>query len=63
LVDPTGKQNGRGAYLCDQNGCWEKSVANNGRYLNQALKTNVSIADLETIAAHRPAATVKAELQ
>ncbi|MCP4420982.1 MAG: YlxR family protein [Chloroflexi bacterium] len=58
LVDPTGKQNGRGAYLCDQVVCWDKVVAN-GRLLNQALKTAVTAADLEAIATHRPAATLK----
>ncbi|NJN97822.1 MAG: YlxR family protein [Anaerolineales bacterium] len=24
MIDPTGKANGRGAYLCRQTGCWEK---------------------------------------
>ncbi|VAW43115.1 COG2740: Predicted nucleic-acid-binding protein implicated in transcription termination [hydrothermal vent metagenome] len=62
LVDPTGKQNGRGAYLCDQITCWKKGVAN-GRYLNQVLKTTVTTADLEAIAAHRPVALPRAKLQ
>lgn len=61
LVDPTGKQNGRGAYLCDQIACWDKVVAN-GRYLDQALKTTVTSDDLAAIAAHRPSAA-KTELQ
>lgn len=26
-VDPTGKLNGRGAYLCDKPGCWERAVS------------------------------------
>src|SRR5262249_61248663 len=25
-VDPTGKRNGRGAYLCDQITCWERAL-------------------------------------
>ncbi len=25
-IDPTGRQNGRGAYLCTQRECWEKAV-------------------------------------
>jgi len=54
VIDPTGKQNGRGAYLCDQSACWEKVLAN-GRLLNQALKTTVSEADLAAIAAQRRA--------
>jgi predicted RNA-binding protein YlxR (DUF448 family) len=62
LVDPTGKQNGRGAYLCDQLTCWDKVLAN-GRLLNQALKTNISADDLAAIAAHRPKLLSKTELQ
>ena len=53
LVDPTGKQNGRGAYLCDDLACWDK-VLSNGRLLNQALKTTVTTETLNTIATHRP---------
>lgn len=26
-IDPTGKLNGRGAYLCDKPGCWERAVS------------------------------------
>ena len=59
LVDPTGKQNGRGAYLCDQVTCWDKVLAN-GRLLNQALKTSVTPDDLAAIATHRPAAQSEA---
>lgn len=36
-VDPTGKMNGRGAYLCDQEMCWERAIS--GGVLNQALRT------------------------
>lgn len=25
-IDPTGKLNGRGAYLCDKSGCWERAI-------------------------------------
>ena len=53
LVDPTGKQNGRGAYLCENPSCWDKLMAD-GRLLNHALKTAVSTDDLATIATHRP---------
>ncbi len=27
LIDPTGKANGRGAYLCDKPGCWDRAVS------------------------------------
>lgn len=35
VADPSGKRNGRGAYVCDQPACWEKAI--NGRLLVQAL--------------------------
>jgi predicted RNA-binding protein YlxR (DUF448 family) len=56
LIDPTGKRNGRGAYLCDQSACWEKAIRHAG-ILNQALNTQVTEAELAAIAAdpRRPA--------
>lgn len=62
LVDPTGKQNGRGAYLCDDPACWDK-LLHNGRLLNQALKTAVTTEMLNSIAAHRPEAASLEEPQ
>lgn len=53
VVDPTGKQNGRGAYLCDQLACWEKAL-NNISVLNNALHAEISEAEKAAIAAHRP---------
>jgi uncharacterized protein len=41
VIDPTGKQNGRGAYLCRRKSCWEKAAS--GTVLEQAL--NVEIDD------------------
>ncbi len=49
LVDPSGKANGRGAYLCRQTSCWEKSLPK--QRLAQALKmilTEEELADLRT---------------
>ncbi|MBN1993902.1 MAG: YlxR family protein [Anaerolineae bacterium] len=40
IVDPTGKANGRGAYLCRRAACWEKSLQKN--LLERALKTVIS---------------------
>lgn len=54
LVDPTGKLNGRGAYVCDQIVCWEK-LTTNANWLNQALKTEVTTEELTAIAALKPA--------
>ena len=50
LIDPTGKRNGRGAYLCDQPACWER-VIQHAAILNQALNAQVTEAELAAIAA------------
>jgi predicted RNA-binding protein YlxR (DUF448 family) len=56
VIDPSGKRNGRGAYLCDQAECWEK-VIRHSAILNQALETQVTDEELAIIAAdpRRPA--------
>jgi len=46
-VDPTGKRNGRGAYLCPRRGCWQRAL--DGRALDQALKIEISSADRELL--------------
>jgi predicted RNA-binding protein YlxR (DUF448 family) len=38
-VDPSGKQNGRGAYLCRRRACWQRAL--DGRALEQALKIEI----------------------
>jgi predicted RNA-binding protein YlxR (DUF448 family) len=53
VVDPTGKRNGRGAYLCDDPACWQKTLQNS-TLLAAALKTEVSLVDKATIAAAAP---------
>ena len=57
VVDKTGKQNGRGAYVCSQPVCWQKITSQPG-ILNQALKTKVSSEDLANIAAQTPETAV-----
>ena len=52
IVDPTGKKNGRGAYLCDQVSCWDKALSTS--ILNQALKTNISEKETAVIATYKP---------
>ena len=42
-VDPTGKLNGRGAYVCDDPACWERIVKTS--ILNRALKMNITDQD------------------
>lgn len=48
-VDATGKQAGRGAYLCANRGCWQRALAQ--RQLNRALKITLSKEDTDRLAA------------
>lgn len=38
-IDPTGKKNGRGAYLCTRFACWERAAG--GTALDRALRIDV----------------------
>lgn len=40
VVDETGKQNGRGAYLCPTRACWEKALSEG--LLKRALRTGLT---------------------
>ncbi len=54
-VDPTGKRNGRGAYLCERSVCWEKALKTG--LLSRALNITLSqetIASLRQYAASLP---------
>ena len=42
--DPTGKEDGRGAYLHDKKSCWEQALKGS---LAHALKTELSQSDRE----------------
>jgi hypothetical protein len=48
LVDPTGKQPGRGAYLHDRRSCWEAGLKGS---IARALKTDLTAADRERLEA------------
>ncbi|CAA9561978.1 MAG: COG2740: Predicted nucleic-acid-binding protein implicated in transcription termination [uncultured Thermomicrobiales bacterium] len=48
-IDPGGKQNGRGAYLCSQPSCWRKAVGT--PLLGRALKTEIDDATRSTLQA------------
>lgn len=48
VYDPTGKLNGRGAYLCRQRSCWQTAFKR--KTLNHALQTTVTAADAATLA-------------
>ena len=46
-VDPSGKRNGRGAYLCARTECWHEALKRDR--LARALRTTVSTADAEAL--------------
>ncbi len=49
IIDPTGKANGRGAYLCQNTDCWDKGLQT-GRIV-QALKVTLSSEELTALRA------------
>ena len=50
VADPTGKQAGRGAYLCAQEECWKLGLAK-GR-LERSLKVKITNEDAEALRAY-----------
>lgn len=48
VVDPSGKQAGRGAYLCHNLGCWKKAIVSD-KLLSSALKTPLDEEDLTVL--------------
>jgi uncharacterized protein len=55
--DPTGRRNGRGAYLCGREACWEKALATG--LLARALNVEIDSETVETL--RRYAATLPLE--
>jgi len=53
-VDPTGKRNGRGAYLCDQPACWQRAIS--ADVLEKALRATLTAEDRERLRSHVPQA-------
>ena len=47
VIDETGKRNGRGAYLCRQNTCWEAALE--GHQLSKALKMEIGEREKEIL--------------
>ncbi len=58
-VDPTGKKNGRGAYLHADPACWDTAFKR--RALQHALKTELSDADRAGLEAFRAALAAQQE--
>ena len=52
IVDPTGKQNGRGAYVCNKISCWNKLQTTS--ILDKALLTEITAEEKAVIGTHRP---------
>lgn len=52
LIDPSGKMNGRGAYLCDQPACWDRAVSTD--VLSRALRTTLTTEDRERLKQAKP---------
>lgn len=46
-IDPTGKRNGRGAYLCDQATCWQRAADSD--ILEKALRMTLSLEDRQRL--------------
>ena len=46
-IDPTGKRNGRGAYLCSQRSCWRRALTS--PMLGRALKTDIDEPTRQTL--------------
>jgi predicted RNA-binding protein YlxR (DUF448 family) len=46
-IDPSGKRNGRGAYLCDRKACWDKALVSGS--LARALNVELNEETLETL--------------
>lgn len=54
VVDYSGKQNGRGAYLCHQPACWDKVLKSPQLLLRALKREKLTDADKAEIAKHKP---------
>ena len=52
VVDLTGKRNGRGAYVCGQDACWEQILTTG--ILDRALRATLTAADRARLSEQRP---------
>ena len=51
-IDPSGKMDGRGAYLCDRATCWEQAIR--GPILDKALRSALTDEDRKHLQEARP---------
>ncbi|MBL8164353.1 MAG: YlxR family protein [Anaerolineae bacterium] len=54
MIDPTGKMNGRGAYLCERLACWERAISSD--VLGKALRMSLNAEDRERLQQAKPKA-------
>jgi hypothetical protein len=52
IVDPTGKRDGRGAYLCDNSECWMKAMES--QILDRALRAQIADTEKEGLFDYMP---------
>lgn len=57
-VDPTGRKNGRGAYLCDRRSCWDRALTTS--VVAKALRTIPSAESLEQLKEYAAGASLVA---
>jgi predicted RNA-binding protein YlxR (DUF448 family) len=58
VIDPTGKLNGRGAYLCDNTDCWNEALKS--QVLDRALQTEVAAEDKMALTSSMPGSPSRA---
>ena len=58
-TDPTGKRNGRGAYLCDRPPCWDRALSTGA--LARALKTTIDADVADRLRQHAVALPAQVE--
>jgi predicted RNA-binding protein YlxR (DUF448 family) len=52
VIDPSGKLDGRGAYLCANDDCWQRAVASS--VLEKALRATLTEEDRHRLLAAKP---------
>lgn len=60
VADLTGKRNGRGAYLCDDLGCWDKAL--NSKVLDRELQVEITEAERKSLLSFRPQVNINQEV-
>jgi uncharacterized protein len=51
-IDPSGKMNGRGAYLCERDSCWQRAAGSD--ILDKALRTTLTAEDRDRLRMAKP---------